>query len=99
MDKAEVIKKLERYKDLLSEHFDLQQLYLFGSYAKGRWDEDSDIDVAIVVKNLSDDYFATTPLVWKLRREVDDRIEPLLIDEKTDPSGFLKEIRKHGILI
>lgn len=99
MDKTEVIEKLKSYKELLSEHFDLQQLYLYGSYANDKNNKNSDIDVAIIVNNLSDDYFSTTPLIWKLRREIDDRIEPVLFDEKKDKSGFLDEIRKYGILI
>ena len=98
-EKTEVIGKLRSYKELLLEHFDLQQLYLYGSYAKDKNNKDSDIDVAIVVNNLSDDYFSTTPLIWKLRREIDDRVEPVLLDEKEDKSGFLNEIRKYGILI
>ena len=98
-EKTEVIEKLRRYKKLLLEHFDLQQLSLYGSYAKDKNNKDIDIDVAIVVNNLSDDYFSTTPLIWKLRREIDDRIEPVLFDDKEDKSGFLNEIRKYGILI
>jgi hypothetical protein len=38
-------------------------------------------------------------LLWKIRREVDDRIEPILLEKKHDKSGFLEEITKTGILI
>lgn len=77
----------------------LQKRYLFGSYAKNLNREDSDIDVAIVVNSLQGDYFTTTPLVWKLRRQIDDRIEPILIEKGNDKSGFLDEIQKNGIEI
>ena len=60
---------------------------------------DNDIDVAIIVNQLSGNYFSTTPLIWKLRRQIDDRIEPILIEKDNDKSGFLDEIRKHGIEI
>ena len=33
----------------------------------------------------------------KLRRQIDDRIEPVLIDKDYDASGFLEEIKKSGI--
>jgi hypothetical protein len=33
------------------------------------------------------------------RRDVDDRIEPVLLETKHDQGGFLKEIMKNGILI
>lgn len=82
---------------LLGNHFDLESVYLFGSFANDTNEEDSDIDVAVVVKNLSGDYFEVTPLLWKLRRQVDDRIEPILIEKNNDKSGFLDEIKKNGI--
>lgn len=99
MDKREVIKKVAQYKMLLGNHFDLDSVYLFGSFANDTNREHSDIDVAVVVKNISGDFFAVNPLLWKLRRQVDDRIEPILIDKNNDRSGFLDEIKKNGIEI
>ncbi len=74
-------------------------MYLFGSYAKDAFREDSDIDVAIVVSDIKGDFFSVNPLLWKLRRQVDDRIEPILIDRNHDRSGFLDEVRRNGIEI
>lgn len=99
MDKSEAIKKVMQYKLLLGKHFDLESVYLFGSFAYETSSKDSDIDVAVVVNNISGDYFAVNPLLWKLRRQVDDRIEPILIDKHNDKSGFLDEIKKSGIEI
>jgi uncharacterized protein len=99
MDKIEAIEKVKKYKLLLKDHFQLDNVYLFGSYAKNTNKEDSDIDVAIVVSNISDDFFAVNPLLWKIRRQVDDRIEPVLIDKNNDKSGFLEEIKRSGIEI
>jgi predicted nucleotidyltransferase len=99
MDKNEAIAKVRQYKLLFQNYFDVSQVYLFGSYAKGTNQKDSDIDVAIIVNTISDDYFATTPLLWKLRRQVDDRIEPIIIEKDNDKSGFIDEIRKYGIEI
>ena len=99
MDKKEVINKLIAYKRLLSEHFEIEKLILFGSYAHGNNRKDSDIDVAIIVKKIKGDFFTYTPLLWKLRREIDDRIEPVLFEKGKDDSGFLSEIIKNGIEI
>lgn len=99
MDKTEAIKKLKRYKKLLSQHMQFDEMILFGSYAKGNEGKDSDVDVAIVVKTLSENFFSTRPLLWKIRRQVDDRIEPILIEKDHDESGFLSEILKNGITI
>jgi len=99
LDKAEVINKLKKYKKLLSEHLLFDELILFGSYAKGTSGKDSDMDVAVVVDSLQGDYFLIRPLLWKLRREIDDRIEPIIIEKRYDESGFLSEIKKYGIQI
>ncbi len=99
MDKREAINKVKAYRLLLKDYFELEKVYLFGSYAKGTFREDSDIDVAIVVSHVEGDYFAVNPLLWKLRRQVDDRIEPFLIEKDFDDADFLGEIQKHGIEI
>ena len=99
MDKREAINKVKEYSILLRNHFPLEKVYLFGSYAKNTFKPDSDIDVAIVVSHIEGDYFSIHPLLWKLRRQVDDRIEPILIERDNDSSDFLGEIVKYGIEI
>ena len=99
MDKTEAIIKLERYKKLLSQEMLFDKMILFGSYAKGNQKKDSDIDVAIVVDKIQGDYFSTHPLLWRIRREVDDRIEPVILEKTNDGSGFLKEEMRNGISI
>lgn len=99
MDKAEVIIKLKKYKKLLSQYMSFDKMVLFGSYARGSQREDSDVDVAIIVDEMRGDYFSTRPLLWRVRREVDDRIEPILFETKHDESGFLEEVMRNGIRI
>ena len=99
MDKTDVIDKLVVYKRLLSQYFEIDQMILFGSYAIGNPRNDSDIDVAVIVKHLKGDFFTYAPLLWKLRREIDDRIEPLLFESDKDESGFLQQIIKTGTVI
>lgn len=99
MDQAEAIKKVKQYRLLLKNYFKIEKVYIFGSYVKNTFHEDSDIDVAIVVSQIGDDFFSVNPILWKLRRQVDDRIEPILIVQGKDDAGFLSEIQKHGIEI
>lgn len=99
MDKEEVINKVKEYSILLKEHIPLEKIYLFGSYATNTNRMDSDIDVAIVVKKIEGDYFTIQPLLWKLRRQIDHRIEPILIERDNDQGGFLAEIQRNGIEI
>ena len=97
MDKREALEKVKAYKSLLIKHIPLEKIYIFGSYAKDTYRDDSDIDVAIVVKKMEGDFFCIHPLLWKLRRQVDDPIEPILIERDFDDAGFLEEILKNGI--
>jgi predicted nucleotidyltransferase len=99
MDQAEVISILKAYRHLLEKHFQFETMYLYGSYARGTNKEGSDIDVAIVVDRIDGDFFAVNPLLWKLRRQIDDRIEPVLIEKEFDHAGFLDEIYVTGIEI
>jgi len=99
MDKREAIDKVKEYRLLLKNYFPLEKVYLFGSYAKDTNRADSDIDVAIVVSHIDGDYFSIHPLLWKLRRQIDDRIEPILIEKDNDNGDFLSEIQKYGIEI
>lgn len=88
MDKREIIEKLKKYTILLNQHFHVDKVVLFGSYAKGTQHQDSDIDVAVIVNSFDGDYLSFIPLLWKIRREVDDRIEPKLFIRNDDSSGF-----------
>jgi predicted nucleotidyltransferase len=100
MDKKEVIKKLKEYKKVLLPFYDLYKLVLFGSFAAGVTKEYSDIDVAVIVNKIDEDFFTYAPRLWRLRRNIDSRIEPILfIKDEPGDSGFLSEILKTGIEI
>jgi predicted nucleotidyltransferase len=99
MDNSEIVIKLSKYKMLVSEYFDVDQVVLFGSYAKGNQHEYSDIDVAIIVNSIQLDFFVYAPILWKLRRDIDERIEPVLLEKNNDKSGFLNEILRTGVVI
>jgi predicted nucleotidyltransferase len=104
MDKREtIVGKVRDYRKLVNASFPVKidQFWLFGSYAKGNPHKDSDIDVALVVDHLSDDYsiLDTEPILWKLLEQVDFRIEPHVIARDTDYAGFLNEVQRTGIEI
>ena len=99
MDQREALTKLREYRALLEPHFQIADMYLYGSFATGQQRANSDIDVAVVVKSISGDHLALLSLLWRLRRQVDYRIEPILLESDNDPSGFLSQIRSQGIAI
>jgi uncharacterized protein len=99
MDKPTVVDKLKRYSELVKASFPAKKIVLYGSYAHGCAREDSDIDVAVVVDELDGDFLESSSMLCRLTDEIDVRIEPVILEEKHDRSGFLAEILRTGEII
>jgi predicted nucleotidyltransferase len=97
MDKREAIEIAERYASLVKSKFDYVKIVLFGSYAKGNFNEDSDIDIAVILKDYNNLIDVQLDLM-RLRRSIDSRIEPHPFRERdfeiTNP--VVHEIVKYG---
>ena len=95
-----IIETIKNYLMLIPNDFGVKKVYLFGSFAKGDEREESDIDVAIILNNMTD-FFSTQREFMRFRRKVDLRIEPHPINEKDfnilNPFAF--EIQQTGIEI
>ena len=75
---------------------------LFGSYVNGNPHEWSDIDIAVLVKNIEgEDWYNSRILLQKIRWREDNftDIEPHLLDESNDPSGFVEHVIKTGEVV
>ena len=96
--KQDAVKIAKRYADLIRERFQIEFMYLFGSYVNGNYREESDIDIAVILKDKDYDFLTFSKELFRLRREIDLRIEPVLL-EMEDSSGFLAEIVRTGIRI
>ncbi|MFH1051681.1 MAG: nucleotidyltransferase domain-containing protein [bacterium] len=92
MDKSEVIEKLRNYSKRINEISNPELIYLFGSYAKGNWHKDSDIDVAVIFDKLNVDRYDIMKKILRIRRDIDLKIEPIIFEKGVDPSGFLQTI-------
>jgi uncharacterized protein len=77
----------------------VRQVILFGSHAKSTATEYSDIEVAVVTDTPTVVWLEASARLFRLRRDIDLSIEPVLIDSTSDRSGFLEEIRRTGELI
>lgn len=99
MDRTTAINKVKEYANLVTSIYQTDKIVLFGSYAKGNFTENSDIDVAIIVNSISDDFLNISTKLCKLTRNIDYRIEPVLLDINTDKSGFTQDILKYGIVV
>lgn len=98
MDKKQAIILAQKYKELVAEKLPVKALYLYGSYSKGDYRKDSDIDIAVIVERLADNYFEDTPLLWKLKRKVSNLIEPVLLTEDMN-NPLYRDVTQTGILI
>jgi len=103
MSKSEVKKIVKRYADKLAENkYQLASVYLFGSYAKGDERKWSDIDVAVVSKELNKDWRKARMRLWRIGADVDTRIEPHGFspeDFKDYWNPMAHEIKKTGIRV
>ena len=101
MDKENVIKLVKQYSKLVVTNMLVNKIILYGSYARGNYDKDSDIDVAIVVpkSSISKDIIEDMSKLFKLRRNISTDIEPVLLIDEEDTSGFLQSILEYGDIV
>lgn len=78
----------------------IKKIYLFGSHAKGKSNQDSDIDIAIIFDKLTDSFDMQVELM-KIRRKFDTRIEPHPFRESefNASNPLATEIMKNGLEI
>ena len=95
-----VIETAKRYVMIIPKNLGVKKAFLFGSFAKGKEKEESDIDIALVLENMPD-FFSTQRHLMKLRRKIDLRIEPHPIKEQDFNSlnPFAQEVEQTGIEI
>ncbi len=96
---ADVEKILKHFLDEVQHKYRIVGAYLYGSFAKGTSNKWSDIDVAIISPDFSDDLFEERLNLMKLAASIDDRIEPKPFKKELfDPNDpLVDEIQKSGI--
>jgi len=100
MDKRDALEIAVRYATAVKSKYDYEKIILFGSYAKGNYHKDSDIDIAVILKDYNNLNEIQLDLM-RLRRKIDSRIEPHPFREKDfDISNpIVNEIVKYGQVI
>ncbi|MBT3259433.1 MAG: nucleotidyltransferase domain-containing protein [Deltaproteobacteria bacterium] len=99
MDKRKVLEIVKDYAEVVRENFPVRKIILYGSHARETALADSDIDVAVVLDRVEEDYLSTGAMLFTLSRDIDLRIEPVLLEAGKDMSGFLEEINKTGEIV
>ena len=102
--KDEVNQLVKRYSEMASTAFKIDGVYLFGSYAYGKPNKYSDIDVALVSPDF--EYIPEDSLLkilFKMARHVDAKIEPVALtpDELQHPAlgTVVVDIAQKGLRI
>ena len=100
MDKSEAIKIAIKYTDSIRTKYRIENVILFGSYAKGTNHADSDIDLAIIFKSI-DDIIDMQIELMKMRTDDDLMIEPhpFSLSDFQPSNPVVSEILKTGIEI
>lgn len=100
MDPIDLTKKyLEEVRRL---GINVDMAYLFGSYAKGKVWEGSDLDVCVVSNNFGKDYHRDKMLLNKAALKVNPQIEPVAYsptDFANKYDSLADEVKRFGILI
>ena len=105
MDKTQIdiINKLKQMLLFLErDNIKINEAILFGSYAKGNYREDSDIDIALVSDGFKGVRFYDRKKLSRYSIELDSRIESHPFNSKdfqAENNSFVKEIISTGIRI
>lgn len=103
MRRIEAKKIVKKYAEKLKkENYPFSAIYLFGSCALDKANKWSDIDVAVILDKLKRNTDKNRFLLWDMRLDVDNRIEPhgftfKNFQNQCDP--MVHEIKKTGIRI
>ena len=98
-----VEKKLKDFVAIMRERYNIYAVVLYGSYAEGRANDDSDIDVAVFSDDFGKDPYEEMTALFRLRRQIDTDIEPLPFSREAyfsnDAAEFVNEIVRKGKVI
>lgn len=97
MDKTDAINVAQQYANAVKNKYNFIKIILFGSYAKGNFNDDSDIDIAVIFKDYGNIIDMQLELM-RIRRKIDSRIEPHPFRESEFnlSNPIVNEIIKYG---
>ena len=99
LDKTEARNVALEYAKVVNRELAPKSIILFGSYIDGTPTEDSDIDIAVIFDDFKGNWLETATLLSRLKRKVNLLIEPHLLDENEDITGFLTHVRQTGEIL
>ncbi len=94
-----VVSIAKQYAQKVASRMSVEMVVLYGSQRDGTATEGSDIDIAVVVDRFEGDYLKASAELFSLVRDINNRIEPVLLSRAHDAGGFLGSILKRGKII
>ncbi len=92
----------KRYVVEVGKTYPVKEAYVFGSYAKNKADESSDIDVCVVSPAFGRDYVAEEMILRKISVRIDPRLTPVAFsptDLNDKYSQLASEVVKYGVRV
>ena len=99
LDKSTVREIAHNYTRAICQTYNPKQVILFGSYVNGTPRADSDIDIAVVFDRVEGDFLEHWGRLIRLCENISYDIEPHMLEESCNRSGFLDHIRNTGEII
>ena len=92
---------VKHFIDELRKKYRVHAAYIYGSHSKGNANAWSDIDVAVISPDFSDDLFDERLKLMRIAAFIDDRIEPhpFRVEDFESSNPLVSEIQKYGILL
>ena len=94
MTKTEILNKLSKNKSYIEETFEVEKIGLFGSYAKDKQTEDSDIDIYVEFKHKTFDNLAG---LWNYLEELYHKRIDIFHKHKNNNKVIISNIQKDVI--
>ena len=94
MTKNEILDTLSKNKNYINEHFEVEKIGLFGSYAKNRQTDESDIDIYVEFRHKTFDNLAG---LWNFLEELYHKKVDLFHKHKNNNPLIIANIQKDVI--
>ena len=97
----DILNSINDFIEEIKKYYNVAAIILFGSYAKGTENENSDIDIAVISDDFEDIYECMANLMG-MTWDIDARIEPHPIKKKDfdeESDYFIKEVINTGIKV
>lgn len=91
---------ITRFLMEVKKKYRIKAAYIYGSHARGNASKWSDVDVAVISPDFSDNLYEMRLELMRMAVRIDDRLEPRPFKDgvlsKNDP--LIAEVTDHGIL-